>query len=240
MLHCAMLGRRAGRAGCAGSEEEGLTATIRGLQGSAGKGMIRQKFLTGLFARGSKKSVRSALKSSQGEVGITVRYRMSLVSEIQSRHTLAKVQMRAMLDACRDANVDVAIKCMRHFATTFRQIGLTRSVLLCPYLRWALQRDRAASQQFESTYAELMHSTLMIEAILSDYLGSPWDSDRRRRFVHVVVRVASLFSRGIELEASVLLPLYLPPGQYRYVMDEAGRKSPDGEDAASLPQHQQA
>lgn len=202
--------------------------------------MNRSRFLTDLFARGSRKSVRSTLKNPQGEVGITVRYRMSLASDIQSRHALAKVQMRALLDACRDANVDVAIKCMRHFATTFRQIGLTRSVLLCPYLRWALQRDRAATQQFESTYAELMHSTLMIEAILSDYLGSPWDSDRSRRFVHVVVRVASLFSRGVELEASVLLPLYLPPGQYRYVMDTPECKSPDGKVAASLSQRPQA
>jgi len=202
--------------------------------------MIRQRFLTGLFARDSRKSGPSVLKSSQGEVGITVRYRMSLVGEIQSRHILAKVQMRAMLDACRDTNVDVAVKCMRHFATTFRQIGLTRSVLLCPYLRWALQRDRAATQQFESAYAELMHSTLMIEAILSDYLGSPWDSDRRRRFVHVVVRLASLFSRGLELEAVVMLPLYLPPGQYRYVMDAAGQKSPDDGAENSLPQRREA
>lgn len=201
--------------------------------------MIRPRILTGWLARDTKRSVRSALKSSQGEVGITVRYRMSLVSEIQSRHDLARVQMRAMLDACRDANVEEAIRCMRRFATTFRQIGLTRSVLLCPYLRWALQRDRAATRQFESTYAELMHSTLMTEAILSDYLGSPWDSDRRRRFVHVVVRVASLFSRGMELEASVLLPLYLPPGQYRYVMDVAGRQSPDNEAEDGLLQRQQ-
>ncbi|MDE1893407.1 MAG: hypothetical protein KGM46_05610 [Pseudomonadota bacterium] len=204
-------------------EEKQLAMNIR----RQGVKMTGLSFLRGWFTRGSAKPARSAAKSSQGEVGITVRYRMSLASEIQARHALAKMQMRAMLDACRDANVEAAIRCMRQFATTFRQIGLTRSVLLCPYLRWALQRDRAASQQFESTYAELMHSTLMIEAILSDYLGSPWDSDRRRRFVHVVVRVASLFSRGVELEASVLLPLYLPPGQYRYVMDPAGQTSPE-------------
>jgi hypothetical protein len=176
-------------------------------------------FLTALFSRRSRhSSPESTARSTQEEVGSTVRYRMSLASEIHRRHAEARGQMRALLDACREKNVDMAITCMRQFAATFRQIGLTRSVLLCPYLRWGLQRDRAATIQFESAYKELMHSTLLIEVILSDYLGSPWDSDRHRRFVHVVVRLASLFSRGVELETTVLLPLYLPPGQYRYVL----------------------
>lgn len=108
---------------------------------------------------------------------------------------------------------------MREFAYEFRHIGLTRSVFLCPYLRWALEKDKTATLQFEATYGELAHSTQLIEAMLTDYLGTPWDDDRRRRFMHVVARLANLFSRGIHLEATILLPLYVPPGQYRYVRD---------------------
>jgi hypothetical protein len=57
--------------------------------------------------------------------------------------------------------------------------------------------------------------------VLTDYLDSPWDSYRRRRFVHDVVRVAQLFSQSVRQEESTLLPLYMPPGQYRYVESAA-------------------
>ncbi|HEY8587496.1 MAG TPA: hypothetical protein VIL60_12345 [Rhodanobacter sp.] len=177
--------------------------------------------LSTVFGRAEKLSADPQSQASQDEVGVTVRYRMSLVSDIQRWHASASGHMRALLDACRDQDPDRAIECLQRFAPIFRQIGLARSVLLCPYLRWALQRDRAATIQFESAYGELMRSTLLIEVILTDYLGSPWDSDRRRRFVHVVVRLANLFSRGMELENTSLLSIYLPPGQYRYVTDPA-------------------
>jgi len=171
-------------------------------------------------------STRSAAKGMQGELGVTVRYRMTLVEQVRRCHAEATAQMRSLLDACRDQNTDQAIQCLQQFAGTFRQLGLTRSVLLCPYLRWGLQRDHVATVQFESAYQDLMQSTLLIEVILSDYLGSPWDSDRQRRFVHVVVRLAALFSRGVKLETTALLPLYLPPRQYRYVVDSGIETAP--------------
>lgn len=181
--------------------------------------------LSTLFGRASKRAGGSPAQALQDEVGVTVRYRLTLVSDIQRWHADASEHMRTLLDACRDKDLDQAVKCLQRFAAIFRQIGLARSVLLCPYLRWALQRDRAATIQFESAYGELMRSTMLIEVILTDYLGSPWDSDRRRRFVHVVVRLASLFSRGMELENTALLSIYLPPGQYRYVTDPASTKA---------------
>ncbi|MCW8809224.1 MAG: hypothetical protein OQK79_14110 [Rhodanobacter sp.] len=188
--------------------------------------MIRNDLLSTLFARASRRSsARSAAEDRQNELGVTVRYRMTLVGDIQRRHAEATVHMRSLLDACRDKNIDKAIQSMQQFAGTFRQIGLNRSMLLGPYLRWGLQRDRAATIQFESAYQDLMQSTLLIEVILSDYLGSPWDSDRQRRFVHVVVRLASLFSRGVQLETTVMLPLYLPPAQYHYVRDSPSQES---------------
>jgi hypothetical protein len=156
------------------------------------------------------------------ELGVTVRYRMSLTADLRRHHNDASKHMRALLDACRFQDPDRAVECMREFAIVFRHIGLTRSVFLYPYLRWGLEKDRTATLQFESAYGDLMRSTLLIEAILTDYLGTPWDGDRRRRFVHVVTRLARLFSRGVTLETMVLLPLYVPPGQYRYVKDKEG------------------
>lgn len=184
--------------------------------------MSRPGFLAEWFASVTGFSTPFVAKGAQDELGVTVRYRMTLVEQVRGCHAAATLQMRALLDACRDKNTDQAIRCLQQFANTFRQIGLTRSVLLCPYLRWGLQRDHVATAQFESAYRDLMQSTLLIEVILSDYLGSPWNSDRQRRFVHVVVRLAALFSRGVKLETAVLLPLYLPPRQYHYVVDSVG------------------
>lgn len=146
-----------------------------------------------------------------------VRFRPRLTAQILRDHEVTRQQMRALLDACRAQDEDAEIVCLRRFADNFRRTGLTKSVQLYPYLRWALERDRMATIQFKSTHRELERSTLLIEAVLTDYLDAPWDSYRRRRFVHDVVRIAALFSQSLRQEESTLLPLYMPPGQYRYV-----------------------
>jgi hypothetical protein len=192
--------------------------------GSRGGGALSNfDFFSRLWERRSRRQRPFMVWTSREELGVTVRYRMSLVADLRRHHNDASKHMRALLDACRLRDPDCAVICMRDFAVEFRQIGLTRSVFLYPYLRWALEKDRTASLQFESAHGDLMRSTLLIEAILTDYLGTPWDNDRRRRFVHVVTRLASLFSHGVNLETRVLLPLYVPPGQYRYVTDERGQ-----------------
>ena len=141
-------------------------------------------------------------------------------AEILREHEVERQQMRALLDACRAQDEDAEITCLRRFADSFRRIGLGKSVQLYPYLRWALEKDRMATIQFKSTHRELERSSLLIEAMLTDYLDSPWDSYRRRRFVHDIVRIATLLSQALRQEESTLLPLYMPPGQYRY-MDSA-------------------
>lgn len=146
-----------------------------------------------------------------------VRFRPRLTAELLRDHEVARQQIRALLDACRAHDEDAEIACLRRFADSFRRTGLSKSVQLYPYLRWALEKDRMATIQFKSTHRELERSTLLIEAVLTDYLDSPWDSYRRRRFVHDVVRIATLLSQALRQEESTLLPLYMPPRQYRYI-----------------------
>ena len=146
-----------------------------------------------------------------------VRFRPRLIAQLLRDHEVTRQQMRALLDACRAKDEDAEIACLRRFSESFRRTGLVKSVQLYPYLRWALEKDRMATIQFKSTHRELERSTLLIEAVLTDYLDSPWDSYRRRRFVHDVVRLASLFAQAMRQEESTLLPLYSPPGQYRYI-----------------------
>lgn len=148
-----------------------------------------------------------------------VRFRPRLIAQLLRDHEVTRQQMRALLDACRAHDEDAEITCLRRFADSFRRSGLIKSVQLYPYLRWALEKDRMATIQFKSTHRELERSTLLIEAVFTDYLDAPWDSYRRRRFVHDVVRIAGLFSQALRQEESTLLPLYMPPGQYRYIDD---------------------
>lgn len=180
-------------------------------------------FFSAIFGKASNPATSSRSRASQDNLddGIAIRYRASLAADIRRGHADASRHLRSLLDACRDHDSDAAIACLRQFADEFRQVGLTRSIHLYPYLRWALQRDRTATIQFEAVYRDMEQSTLLIEAILTEYLHSPWESDRRRRFVHVVVRVANLFSQSVRLETTVLLTLYQPPGQFRFVTSDA-------------------
>jgi hypothetical protein len=175
-------------------------------------------FLAATFGRPqTRPQVAGADSELDGALGGGVRFRPRLIAQILRDHEVIRREMRALLDACRAQDEDAEIVCMRRFADGFRRAGLVKSVQLYPYLRWALEKDRMATIQFKSTHREIERSTLLIEAVLTDYLDSPWDSYRRRRFVHDVVRVAGLLASMLRQEESTLLPLYSPPGQYRYV-----------------------
>jgi len=175
-------------------------------------------FLAATFGRHQARPQRSVEENGHAEaLNGAVRFRPRLTAHVLRDHDIARQQMRALLDACRAHDEDAQIVCLRRFADSFRRIGLTKSVQLYPYLRWALEKDRMATIQFKSMHRELERTALLIEAVLTDYLDSPWDSYRRRRFVHDVVRIAGLLSQAIRQEESTLLPLYMAPGQYRYI-----------------------
>ena len=175
-------------------------------------------FLAATFGRPPARPPSAAQDSElDGALGGGVRYRPRLTAQILRDHEVIRREMRALLDACRAQDEDAEIVCMRRFADGFRRAGLVKSVQLYPYLRWALEKDRMATIQFKSTHRELERSTLLIEAVLTDYLDSPWDSYRRRRFVHDIARIAGLFGQAVRQEESTLLPLYMPPRQYRYI-----------------------
>ena len=175
-------------------------------------------FLAATFGRPQTRPQSSA-GSPADEAAFSggVRFRPRLTAQILRDHEVTRQQLRALLDACRAQDEDAEIVCLRRFADHFRRTGLIKAVQLYPYLRWALEKDPMATIQFKSTHRELERATLLIEAVLTDYLDAPWDSYRRRRFVHDVVRVAGLFAQMLKQEEGTLLPLYMPPGQYRYV-----------------------
>jgi hypothetical protein len=174
-------------------------------------------FLAATFGRPQTRTPAATDSAAEDPSIGGVRFRPRLTAQLLRDHETARQQLRALLDACRAQDEDAEIVCLRRFADEFRRTGLVKSVQLYPYLRWALEKDAMATIQFKSTHRELERATLLIEAVLTDYLDSPWDSYRRRRFVHDVVRLAALFSQVLRQEEGTLLPLYMPPGQYRYV-----------------------
>ena len=175
-------------------------------------------FLAATFGRPRERPSQTAetIEHSEALTG-AVRFRPRLTAQVLRDHEFSRQNMRALLDACRAQDEDAEIVCLRRFAENFRRISLSKSVQLYPYLRWALEKDRIATITFKSTYRELERATLLIEAVLTDYLDAPWDTSRRRRFVQDVVRLAGIFSQAMRQEESTLLPLYMPPGQYRYM-----------------------
>lgn len=173
-------------------------------------------FLAATFGRPQTRPTAADSQVDDATLG-GVRFRPRLTAQILRDHEVTRQQLRSLLDACRAQDEDAEIVCLRRFADNFRRTGLIKSVQLYPYLRWALERDPMATIQFKSTHRELERATLLIEAVLTDYLDAPWDSYRRRRFVHDVVRVAGLFAQMLKQEEGTLLPLYMPPGQYRYI-----------------------
>lgn len=169
-------------------------------------------FLAATFGRPQTRS-RASADPDMHDAALTgaVRFRPRLTAELLDEHELTRQQMRSLLDACRAKDEDAEIVCLRRFADAFRRTGLIKSVQLYPYLRWALENDRMATIQFKSTHREIERAALLIEIV----------GQHRRRFVHDVVRVAQLFSQSVRQEESTLLPLYMPPGQYRYIESAA-------------------
>lgn len=154
--------------------------------------------------------------SGQDELLVPVRYRPRLLDGLMDDHVALRSAMLAILDAARGRDEDARILSLQRFAKLFRQVCLTKSVQVYPYLRWVLQHDAMARLQLKAVDADVQRCTCAMEAMLSDYLGAPWLNERRRRLLTDVVPLARLLADALRLEESTVFPLYATPGQFHY------------------------
>lgn len=183
--------------------------------------------MTGIFGQlfGSRSKDSFSLTSDAADSlesdFVPVRFRPRLIAELLQEHDALRNALRTVLDACRARDEDAQIIGLQGFATAFRHICLVKSVQLYPYLRWALEQDRLATIQFKAVLAEVQRSVRGIEALLDDYLESPWLNDRRRRVALDIASIAHRLGPALKQEEANIFPFYLPPGQYRYVRGPA-------------------
>jgi|GEM_PF-1378627 len=181
------------------------------------------QFLRGIRERTHEADGRPVIVQDAASSAFPVRYRQRLVAELKLDAATVRAQMRALLDACREADESAWIACLQDFADGFRRTALIKSVQFYPYLRCALEHDAMAMTHFSEVQAQVQRLTLRIEALLVEYLCAPWDATCRRRFVPDVARAAGLLARLLRQEESTLFPLYLPPDQYHYLRGQLRR-----------------
>lgn len=172
------------------------------------------QFLQKRLGRAPGRSPSDSMDETEG--GNTIRYRPRLVSELIADHALLRKDMRAVLDACRLNDEDAQILGLQRFATEFRRVGLGKSVLFYPYLRWATARSAVASGHLQALHAAAEAQMLGIDAILREYLQGPWLKAQRRRLYADIAKMARMLGQLCRLEESALFPLYLTPGHYRH------------------------
>jgi hypothetical protein len=159
-------------------------------------------------------------RSPSPAIDFPVQFRPRLIADLRRSHATAHEAMRALLDRCRAGRTDEAIARLRAFAEAFRRAGLAKSVHLYPYLRWALRQDPAAALQLRAIHRGTDVAATQVEATMSAYLEAPWAALQRRRFVHDVATTARTFVQILREEEESIFPLYLPPGQYKFVGSE--------------------
>jgi len=172
------------------------------------------EFLEKLFGKTSRQPSDVGVEDVEGTSAI--RYRPRLVPELIADHALLRKDMRAVLDACRLNDEDAQIIGLQRFAIEFRRVGLSKSVLLYPYLRWATARSPIASSQLQSLHAATNAQILGVDALLREYLEGPWLKAQRRRLYGDIAKIARMLGHMCRLEESALFPLYLTPGHYRH------------------------
>jgi hypothetical protein len=167
-----------------------------------------------LFGKASRPALADDVEGA--EASGAIRYRPRLIPELITDHALLRKDMRAVLDACRLNDEDAQIIGLQRFATEFRRVALSKSILMYPYLRWATARSPIASGHLNSLQAEANAQMLGIDALLGEYLQGPWLKAQRRRLYSDVAKIARLLGHMCRLEESALFPLYLTPGHYRH------------------------
>lgn len=172
------------------------------------------------FFKEARGGPAARVRSPAPAIDFPVQFRPRLVADLRRGHATAHEAMRALLDHCRTGRTDEAIARMRFFAEAFRRAGLTKAVHLYPYLRWALRQDPAATLQLRAIHRSVDLSTTQVEATMSAYLEAPWGALQRKRFVHDVAGTARTFVQILREEEASIFPLYLPPGQYKFVESE--------------------
>ncbi len=157
-----------------------------------------------------------AATHDDGEFG-EVRYRPLLVNQVVHGHQQLRMLMRGVLSACARRDEAAMVSGLQAFAELFRALALLKSSQLFPYVRWGLHNDSSALLILDSVQHESQRGTRIIEAVLSEYLGTPWNSEHRRRIVADVSRVARFLAEMIGRDETSVLPHYMSPGQYRHV-----------------------
>jgi hypothetical protein len=157
-----------------------------------------------------------AVTQDDSEFG-EVRYRPLLVNQVIHGHQQLRMLMRGVLTACSRRDEAALISGLQAFAELFRALALLKSSQVFPYVRWGLHNDRSALLILDSVQHESQRSTRIIEAVLSEYLGTPWNSEHRRRIVADASRTARHLAETIGRDETSVLPHYMSPGQYRYV-----------------------
>ena len=147
-----------------------------------------------------------------------VRFRPRLTAQILRDHEVTRQQMRALLDACRAQDEDAADRLP---APLRRQLPAHRA-----------QQERAALSVSALGARKGSHGDdpVQVDAPRARALGAADRSraDRLSRFAVGQLSAAALRARrrahrrdcsrrSLRQEESTLLPLYMPPGQYRYV-----------------------
>lgn len=166
---------------------------------------------------GSDQAPRAGSPPPSSAIDFPVQFRPRLVPGLRHCHASAHEAMRSLLDRCRAGHTDEAVARMRFFAEVFRRAGLAKSVHLYPYLRWALRNDVLATMQLRAIHRSVDLASTQVEATMSAYLEAPWGPLQRRRFVRDVAAAARTFVQIVREEEASVFPLYLPPGQYKFV-----------------------
>lgn len=169
----------------------------------------------------SRRPARSAV-APPAETGVgPVRYRPLLVAQLPADGHRLRQAMRTVLAALGRRDEEALITDLVAFAETFRAVALARSVQFHPYLAWALQQAPTTRTLFESVRADAQRRLTGIEAVLAMHLGAPWTRAQRRRLAPDLIHAAQLLTGWLRIDEEILLPLYLPPGQYRPAPDHA-------------------
>lgn len=163
----------------------------------------------------SRQPARSAVPSAADNGAGPIRYRPLLVAQLPAENHRLREAMRGLLAALGKRDEDALIGGLMAFAEVFRATALARCVQFHPYLAWALQQVPTTRSLFESVHTDAQRCLTGIEAVLATYLTAPWSRAQRRRLAPDLIHAAQLLARWLRIDEDILLPLYLPPGQYR-------------------------
>ena len=169
----------------------------------------------GLFGRKQKKEKEQQEEQRrQIAPGVEIYYDPDLVTGLKSDHAELLQLFGKMVEADAAGDYEALPSMLEEFGSMLRGHLLKENIKLYIYLQHALENSPENASLMQGFRSEMNGISKAVTAFLDRYTTDAWEEHHKKSFGAELEAIGNVLAKRIEMEESMLYPLYMPPDAY--------------------------